>query len=134
MYLSNYGQNVLLKNKGNGTFTDVTKRAKVAGEHTCSAGAVWLDYDNDSYLDLYVGNYLEFDPNYKYYYAPDGFPRPMAYESEPDVLYHNKGDGTFEDVTEAMGITDKDGRAMGVGAADMTMTGLWIFMWPMIIP
>ncbi len=74
LFLSNYGRNVLLKNKGNGTFTDVTDHAKVAGEHTCSAGAVWLDYDNDSYLDLYVGNYLEFDPDYKYYYAPDGFP------------------------------------------------------------
>ena len=81
LYLSNYGQNVLLKNKGNGTFTDVTKHAKVAGGHECSVGAVWFDYDNDSYLDLYVGNYLEFDPNYKYYYAPDGFPGPMAYES-----------------------------------------------------
>ena len=123
LYLSNYGLNVLLKNKGNGTFTDVTKRAQVAGEHTCSAGAVWLDYDNDSYLDLYVGNYLKFDPDYKYYYAPDGFPPPMAYESEPDVLYHNKGDGTFEDVTKSMGIIDQDGRAMGVGAADVDADG-----------
>jgi hypothetical protein len=123
LYLSNYGQNVLLKNKGNGTFTDVTKRAQVAGELTCSTGAVWLDYDNDSYLDLYVGNYLKFDPNYKYFYAPDGFPPPMAYESEPDVLYHNKGDGTFEDVTKAMGIIDQDGRAMGVGAADVDADG-----------
>jgi hypothetical protein len=123
LYLSNYGLNVLLKNKGNGTFTDVTKRAQVAGEHTCSTGAVWLDYDNDSYLDLYVGNYLKFDPDYKYYYTPDGFPPPMAYESEPDVLYHNRGDGTFEDVTKAMGIIDQDGRAMGVGAADVDDDG-----------
>ncbi len=46
------------------------------------------------------------------------FPPPMAYDAQPDVLYHNKGDGTFEDVTKSMGITDKDGRAMGVGAAD----------------
>ena len=65
------------KNNGDGTFTDVTKTAKVGGgENNFSVGAVWLDYDNDGYLDLYVGNYLNFDPNYKYYYAPDGFPGP----------------------------------------------------------
>jgi hypothetical protein len=118
IYLSNYGPNVLLKNNGNGTFSDVTRRANVSGGKECSVGAAWLDYDNDGFLDLYVGNYLEFDPNYKYYYAPDGFPGPMAYDSEEDVLYHNRGDGTFEDVTKAMGIIDLDGRAMGVGAAD----------------
>ncbi|TAL65498.1 MAG: CRTAC1 family protein [Bacteroidetes bacterium] len=118
LYLSNYGPNVLLKNNGNGTFTDVTKRANVAGGKECSVGAVWLDYDNDGLLDLYVGNYLNYDPQYKYYYAPDGFPGPMAYDSQADVLYHNKGNGVFEDVTKSMGIIDVDGRAMGVGAAD----------------
>jgi hypothetical protein len=118
IYLSNYGPNVLLKNNGNGTFSDVTKHANVSGGKECSVGAVWLDYDNDSWLDIYVGNYLDFDPNYKYYYAPDGFPGPMAYDAEKDVLYHNNGDGTFSDVTEKMGIVDVDGRAMGVGAAD----------------
>jgi enediyne biosynthesis protein E4 len=123
IYLSNYGPNVLLKNNGDGTFSDVTKRANVGGGDKCSIGGVWLDYDNDGFLDLYVGNYLKFDPNYKYYYAPDGFPGPMAYESEEDVLYHNKGDGTFEDVTKAMGIVDVDGRAMGVGAADIDGDG-----------
>jgi enediyne biosynthesis protein E4 len=119
MYVSNYGTNVLYKNNANGTFTDVTGRAKVAGKETeFNTGAVWLDYDNDGFLDLYVGKYLNFDPNYKYYYAPDGFPGPMAYDAQPDVLYHNNGDGTFEDVTKKMGIIDLDGRAMGVGAAD----------------
>jgi hypothetical protein len=118
LYVSNYGPNVLYKNNGNGTFTDVTRRANVGGGDEFSVGAVWLDYDNDGFLDLYVGNYLHFDPEYKYYYAPDGFPGPMAYDSQHDVLYHNKGNGTFEDVTAAMGIVDLDGRAMGVGAAD----------------
>ena len=119
MYVSNYGINVLYKNNGNGTFTDVTKRAGVGGKETdFNTGAAWLDYDNDGFLDLYVGKYLNFDPNYKYYYAPDGFPGPLAYDAQPDVLYHNNGDGTFEDVTKKMGIIDVDGRAMGVGAAD----------------
>ncbi len=123
IYLSNYGGNVLLKNKGNGSFIEVTEKAGVSGGNLCSVGAVWLDYDNDSYLDLYVGNYLEFDPNYKYFYAPDGFPPPMAYESQPDFLYHNNGDGTFTDVTKEVGIADVDGRAMGVGAADVDEDG-----------
>ena len=123
IYLSNYGSNILLKNNGNGTFSEVTKKAGVAGGNTCSVGAVWFDYDNDGYLDLYVGNYVKFDPNYKYYYAPDGFPGPMAYDAEPDILYHNRHDGTFEDVTAAMGINDKDGRAMGVGAVDIDDDG-----------
>jgi enediyne biosynthesis protein E4 len=119
IYVSNYGVNVLYKNNGNGTFSDVTKKAKVGGsEKDFSVGAVWFDYDNDGFLDLYVGNYLNFDPNYKYFYAPDGFPGPLAYDAQPDLLYHNNGDGTFEDVTKAMGITDQDGRAMGVGAID----------------
>ena len=118
LYLSNYGPNVLFKNNGNGTFSDVTKKANIAGGKECSVGAVWFDYDNDGKLDLYVGNYLNFDPQYKYFYAPDGFPSPLAYDPQPDVLYHNNGDGTFEDVTKAMGINDRDGRAMGVGAVD----------------
>jgi enediyne biosynthesis protein E4 len=118
IFISNYGPNVLLKNNGNGTFSNVTKRSGVAGGNECSVGAAWFDYDNDGLLDLYVGNYLNFDPNYKYYYAPDGFPGPMAYDAQKDVLYHNKGNGEFEDVTTAMGINDIDGRAMGVGVAD----------------
>ncbi len=123
IYVSNYGPNVLLRNNGNGTFTDISERAGIQGGNELSVGAVWLDYDNDSFLDLYVGNYLNFDPDYKYFYAPDGFPGPMAYDAQKDVLYHNNGDGSFENVTDAMGIVDMDGRAMGVGAADYDEDG-----------
>jgi enediyne biosynthesis protein E4 len=124
LFVSNYGFNVLYKNNGNSTFTDVTKHAGVeGGENDFSVGAVWLDYDNDRFLDLYVGNYLNYDPNYKFYYASDEFPGPMAYDAQPDILYHNNGDGTFEDMTLAMGIKDVDGRAMGVGAADIDDDG-----------
>lgn len=118
IYLSNYGKNTLYKNQGDGTFRDVTKKAGVAGGDDCSVGAVWFDYDNDALLDLYVGNYLSFDPEYTYYYAPDGFPGPLAYDSQKDRLYHNKGNGEFEEVTDQMGIVDIDGRAMGVGSVD----------------
>ncbi len=119
IYVTNYGPNVLLKNNGDGTFSDVTKRARVGGgENDFSVGATWFDYDNDGLLDLYVGKYLFFDPQYKYFYAPDGFPGPLAYDAQPDVLYHNLGNGVFEDVTKAMGIVDIDGRSMGVGSVD----------------
>jgi len=122
IYISNHGANVLYENNGNGTFSDVTKKAGVGGNQ-CSVGAVWFDFDNDGFLDLYVGNYIDFDPQYNYYYAPDGFPGPMAYDGQPDILYRNNGDGTFADVTKEMGVFNRDGRAMGVGAADYDNDG-----------
>lgn len=123
IFVSNYGPNELFRNNGNGTFSNITEKAGVAGGNECTAGAAWLDYDNDSYLDLYVGNYLFFDPDYKYFYAPDGFPGPMAYDAQKDVLYRNNGDGTFEDVTDIAGIIDLDGRAMGVSVIDINEDG-----------
>ena len=122
IYVSNYGPNKLFRNKGDGTFEDVSKKTGVAGNET-SVGAVWFDYDNDGHLDLYVGNYVKFDPEYEYYYAPDGFPGPMAYDGQPDRLYHNNGNGSFEDVTEQLGIFNPEGRAMGVGSADYNNDG-----------
>ncbi len=122
IYVTNYGPNVLYLNNGNGTFTNISRKAGVAGNQ-CSVGAVWLDYDNDGWLDLYVGNYIDYDPEYGYFYAPDGFPGPMAYDGQLDRLYHNNGDETFEDVTEKMGIDNPDGRAMGVGATDFDGDG-----------
>ncbi|MFC2125491.1 CRTAC1 family protein [Bacteroidota bacterium] len=117
IYISNHGPNILFHNNGKGTFANATENAGVGGDE-CSVGSVWFDYDNDGFLDLYVGNYIHFDAEYDHYYAPDGFPGPMAYDGEPDVLYHNNGDGTFENVTEKMGVYRPDGRAMGVGSAD----------------
>jgi len=122
IYVSNYGPNVLYNNNGDGTFSDIGTDIGVAGNET-SVGAVWFDYDNDGHLDLYVGNYIKFDPDYDYYYAPDGFPGPMAYDGQPDRLYHNLGNGTFEEVTEAMGLLNPEGRAMGVGSADYNDDG-----------
>lgn len=122
LYVTNYGPNVLYHNNGDGTFSDVTRRAGV-GDDGCSVGAVWFDYDNDGLLDLYVGDYIQFDPQYRLFYAPDGFPGPLAYPGQADVLYRNRGDGTFEDVTERAGVLRPDGRAMGIGAADYDADG-----------
>ena len=117
IYVSNHGPNVLYKNKGDGTFINIAGKAGLEGDES-SVGAVWLDYDNDGLLDLYVGNYLSFDPDYKFYYAPDGFPGPMSFDGEIDRLYKNLGNDQFIDVTKEMGVFNANGRAMGVGAAD----------------
>jgi len=122
LYVCNMGANRLYRNQGNGTFEDVTARAGV-GDPRFSVGAVFFDYDGDSRLDLYVANYLEFDPNYTYHYGPDVFPPPLAYAAQPDALYRNRGDGTFEDVTRRTGIASVAGRAMTVVAADFDSDG-----------
>lgn len=124
LYVSNHGPNILFRNNRDGTFSDVTPTAGVGGDRDgCSVGAAWFDYDNDGLLDLYVGNYIKFDPEYRRFYNPDGFPGPLAYAGQPDVLYRNRGDGTFEDVTAQAGVMLPDGRAMGIGAADYDSDG-----------
>ena len=121
IYVTNDGGNVLYHNRGDGTFTDETRRAGV-GNGGCSVAATWFDFDRDGLLDLYVGNYLEFDPKYAAYYSPDGFPGPTAYRPQPDALYRNLGGGRFEDVTARMGLTGL-GRAMSVAAGDIDGDG-----------
>ncbi len=89
--------NQLFHNNGDGTFTDVTKKASI-GEDNCTTVASWGDYDNDGYLDLYVGRYL--DPRKEIpttFYARNGL---------PNQLYHNNGDGTFTNVTEKAAVGD----------------------------
>jgi hypothetical protein len=122
IFITNHGPNVLYQNNADGTFTNISKKAGIEGDE-CSVGAAWLDYDNDGLLDIYVGNYIQFDPDYDFYYAPDGYPGPMAYDAEPDILYHNNGDGTFSNTTKQMGLYFPEGRAMGVGIADYDNDG-----------
>lgn len=89
-----FRHNQLFRNNGNGTFTDVTARSGI-GEDCCTTVASWADYDNDGFLDLYVGRYL--DPRKD---IPTTF---YARNGEPNQLYHNNGDGTFTNVTEKSG-------------------------------
>jgi ASPIC/UnbV protein/VCBS repeat protein len=83
--------NQLFHNNGDGTFTDITKESGI-GEDCCTTVAAWADYDNDGFLDLYVGRYM--DPRKD---IPTTF---YARNGEPNQLYHNNGDGTFTNVTE----------------------------------
>ncbi len=124
LFITNYGPNVFYRNNGDGTFTDVTGEAGLENDLS-GIGSTFLDYDLDGHLDLYVGNYLEYDPNYQYFYAAQRFPGPLAYHGQPDVLYHNNGDGTFTDVTREAGVYNPEGRAMGVASGDIDDDGDW---------
>ena len=122
LYVLNDGPNVLYTNDGDGTFTDTTTAAGVGGD-ACSVGGAVIDADGDGRLDLYVGNYVTFDPSYKLHYSPDVFPGPLAFEPQADVLYVNKGDGTFTDGTKRAGLDIPAARAMGVSVIDANGDG-----------
>jgi hypothetical protein len=122
LYVVNVGRNLLYRNRGDGTFEDVTQKAGV-GDPGTGIGATWADVDGDGRLDLFVANYLTYDPNYKLYFNPDAYPGPLSYKGEFNVLYRNRGDGTFENISEAAGIRLPNHRAMSVCALDYDLDG-----------
>jgi hypothetical protein len=119
----NFGGCILYHNQGDGTFRDVTLQA---GIRTTQDGisATFLDVDGDGYLDLFIANYLVFDPAIK---VPPGssapYPGPLAYPPEFNILYRNRGDGTFEDISEQAGIRIAGHRAMSVTSLDFDLDG-----------
>lgn len=122
LFVVNVGRSILYHNRGDGTFEDVTDKAGL-GKPGTGVGATFLDYDNDGFLDLFVVNYLTFDPTYKLHYEPDHYPGPLAYKAELNVLYRNRGDGTFEDVSEKAGIRIPERRGMAAAAFDANGDG-----------
>jgi hypothetical protein len=122
LLVTGYGKVILYHNDGNGHFTDVTEKAgiKVDG---WAISSTWLDYDKDGCVDLFIGRYVKFDPNYRAFYAPTNYPGPLDYEGETNKLFHNNCDGTFTDVTDKSGIGAYVGRTMGVTAADFDNDG-----------
>jgi hypothetical protein len=126
IYLNNYGPNVLYRNNGDGTFTDATAKAGVANGDQVGAGTSFLDIDADGDLDLYVSNYVRFSYEEHVNRHVRGIPLyvgPMTYGPVPDTLYRNKGDGTFEDVSEKSGIAAHAGTGMGTVCADYDHDG-----------
>ena len=123
LFVVGVGRCYLYHNRGDGTFEDVTEKAGVANLGGTGIGAVWLDADNDGKLDLFVANYLAFDPNYQLYYNPDAYPGPLSYKPQFNKLYHNRGDGTFEDVSKSSGIEIAGHRAMSVATFDCNGDG-----------
>jgi hypothetical protein len=119
LFVTSYGKNVLYHNNGDGTFTDVTAKAGVPGGGW-SVSAGFLDYDNDGHLDLFVTRYMEWDSDHNKICGGDWhtYCPPGAFPATTCLLYRNRGDGTFEDVSERSGIAAKKGRALGVAFAD----------------
>lgn len=131
LYVTYYGGNVLYHNNGDGTFTDVTEKSGVRG-HGWGMGCAFGDYDNDGHLDLYVANYLDVDINHLgepgsapncTYRGIATFCGPRGLPGGRDILFHNKGDGTFEDVTERAGIDPDSYSGLGVVMGDFDRDG-----------
>jgi hypothetical protein len=122
LYVANVGRNILFRNRGDGTFEDVTIKAGV-GDTNTGISAVFVDVDNDGWLDLFVGNYLTYVHEKQSEQNPGAYPGPLAYKGEANVLYRNRRDGTFEDITRQAGVFAPGHRAMAVCAFDCDWDG-----------
>lgn len=123
------GQNRLFRNTGKGTFVDVTQSSGLGSHLGFSTSALWFDYDRDGLLDLFVCNYVRWSIDHDIFCSLDGshksYCTPEAYRGETCWLFHNRGDGTFEDVTASSGIFDTSSKSLGVAMLDYDGDG-----WP----
>ncbi len=130
LFVTSYGRNILYHNNGDGTFSDVTEKAGVAGGGW-SVSAGFFDFDNDGHLDLFVTRYMDWDMARSKACGGAGelTVAPTEFPATTNLLYRNRGDGTFEDVSEKAGIAAQKGRALGVCFADYDGDGFTdIFM------
>ncbi len=129
LFVTAMGQNRLFHNNGNGTFTDVTQKAGLTGPREFSTSAAWVDYDKDGKLDLVVANYVQWSLEGDLYCTLDGknksYCTPESYKGTAVRLWHNKGDGTFEDVTKKAGVGDPTSKTLGIAVLDYDDDG-----WP----
>jgi enediyne biosynthesis protein E4 len=128
LYLTALDGNHLFHNMGNGKFADVTAKAGVR-DPGFSTGAVWFDYDNDGKLDLFVSHYVDWSLEKDQYCTLDGkqksYCTPELYKGQSATLYHNKGNGTFEDVTKKAGLYDPTSKSLGIALFDYDNDG-WL--------
>jgi hypothetical protein len=129
LFVSAMGQSHLFQNNGNGTFTDVTQKAGLMGPKEFSTSAAWVDYDKDGKLDLVVGNYVQWSIEGDLYCTLDGksksYCTPESYKGISVRLWHNRGDGTFEDTTKKAGLGDPTSKTLGIAVFDYDNDG-----WP----
>ena len=132
LFVAGVNRNFLYHNRGNGTFEDVTAKAGLSGTDPrygkmWSIAAAWVDVDNDGYLDLFISNYVDWEPAKE---PVCGTPEhrlychPSAYAGRPNQLFHNNHDGTFTDISVPSGIAASIGKGMGVAFADYDGDGL----------
>ena len=126
IYITTLGSNHLFRNLGNGKFADVTLKAGVA-DPGFSTSAVWFDYDNDGKLDLFVTHYIDWSVAKDQYCTLDNknksYCTPQTYKGESSTLFHNKGDGTFENITKRAGLHDPTSKSLGVAMLDYDNDG-----------
>ncbi len=127
LYVGNFGRNTLYENRGDGTFVDVTTKAGVGDERWASSCA-FADVDLDGFVDLYAANYHNFSYENHRVCAEGGsglqlYCGPEAFDGVADVLYRNRGDGTFVDITEQAGLHSTEGKELGVVFGDVDLDG-----------
>ena len=129
IFVSCVGQSRLFRNTGKGTFVEATKQCGLLGHTGFSTSALWIDYDRDGLLDLFVCNYVRWSAEHDVFCSLDGVHKsyctPEAYRGDTCWLFHNRGDGTFEDVTAKSGIFDSSSKSLGVAMFDYDGDG-----WP----
>jgi hypothetical protein len=132
IFVTCVGQNRLFRNTGKGRFVDVTRRAGLWGREALSTSAAWFDYDRDGLLDLFVCNYVRWSAQGDVFCSLDGkrksYCTPEAYRGATCWLFRNRGDGTFEDVTDKSGIFDASSKSLGVALLDWDEDG-----WPDVV-
>ena len=126
IYITAVGPNHLFRNLGNGKFTDVTAKAGV-GDAGFSTSAAWFDYDKDGKLDLFVCNYVDWSIEKDQLCTLDGknksYCTPQSYKGQSATLYHNRGNGQFENVTQRAGLNDPSSKSLGVAVFDYNSDG-----------
>ncbi|MEP6917854.1 MAG: CRTAC1 family protein, partial [Acidobacteriota bacterium] len=127
LFVAGVRRNQLLRNRGDGRFDDVTEKAGIASGEWAAAGG-WFDYDNDGRLDLLVVNYVKWSADTNRFCGDQArgvrvYCHPRFFQGLPNRLYHNKGDGTFEDVSARAGLLSHVGKGMSVAFADYDHDG-----------
>lgn len=127
LFVAGVFRNILYHNRGDGHFEDVTEKAGIKSDKWAVA-AGWFDYNNDGLLDLFVVNYASWSPSYDRFCGDPSrnlrvYCHPTYFEGLTNTLYRNRGDGTFEDVSERAGIAQHHGRGMSVAFADYDSDG-----------